>query len=194
MKTRLLSTVAIVIALAFLVSTPAVAGDNSAVKEEFEGTFCRYAKTSGTTITLPSDRVVRKDGWALWDITSTDERVAGVFESYDVSFNLSPKEPIDGPKTGSARTGAVHANFILTPYDSEIMGTFEGSWRGRYTIEEGWRYWAMTVNGHGTGDLEGLKIRVDVKYLIFDADCTDLDPQYPNLFSGYVLDPNAQNE
>ena len=60
-----------------------------------------------------------------------------------------------------------------------------------YTIEDGCSYAIMTANGHGTGDLDGLKIRVYAKHLFYDLDCSDLDANgwpYP-LFEGYILTP-----
>ena len=82
-------------------------------------------------------------------------------------------------------------DFDLTPYDTEIDGTWEGKWKCRYTIEDGVRYAEVTAVGHGTGYLDGMKISVSTKNPTSPWPC-DVGGSWP--LEGYILDPNSQDE
>jgi hypothetical protein len=189
-KERVFVIIAVTLAALLLSSVPVLA---QAEKTYFTGTWCRTYVDSGTKI-IPgeSGRSIRKDGWATFDVFTDDPRVSGEFYSYDVTFNLSPYVPVSCPYEKSVREGLVHANFILTPDpESGIEGTWEGWWKCLYTIEDGCAYTTVTANGQGTGDLDGLKIRIFAKDLFYHLNCSTLDDNdwpYPS-FNGYILSP-----
>ena len=188
MKTKTFFTVGIAIMLACVLSMPAVAGEKAATKTDFTGIWCRDWVDPGIGEILPSGRSVRKDGSAEFFVVVDDDRVTGLFHSYNVTFNLSAPVPdIDGI---GRRLGLVHADFSLYPDAQE--GTWEGNWKCRYTLEDGIYYVTITAEGHGTGDLEGLKIRVYTKDE-FGAglNCSALGPE-GRPFKGYILDPNNE--
>ena len=106
MKTRLFFAATMAIMFVFSLSTPALAGDAASEKTEFAGTWCRISVDNGITKELPSGRLVRKDGWALMDVTVGNELVDGEFHSYNVTFNMSVPDPDTG-----FREGTVHAGF-----------------------------------------------------------------------------------
>ena len=187
-KESVLTIMVLAMAALLLSSVPVLA---QAEKTDFFGTLCQLAVDPGTTTVLKSGRVMRKDGWATFDVFTDDPRVTGEFYAYDCTFNLSSAVPVSCPIEANIREGLVHSNFILTPSDSNINGTWEGWWQFMYTIEDGCIYGTLTANGHGTGDLDGLKIRVYAKQEYYAVACAALDANgwpYP-LFNGYILTP-----
>jgi hypothetical protein len=151
-------------------------------KEDFQATWCRTSVNAGVTIDPgESGRSIRKDGFADWTVTSNDPRVQGQFYAYDVTFNLSKEVP------GIGNEGLVHAEFILTP--DVGSGTWEGQWRCLYTIEDGVRYATVTANGHGTGDFDGMKIRVYGKRAYVSPTCKTEKPENVWPWDGYILFP-----
>jgi hypothetical protein len=189
-KERVFAIITVTLAALLLSSVPVLA---QAEKSYFTGTWCRIEVNSGTGI-VPgeSGRSIRKDGWARFNVFTDDPRVTGEFYSYDVTFNLSAPVPVSCPYEKDAREGLVHANFILTPDpQSGIEGTWEGQWKCLYTIEDGCAYTIVTANGHGTGDLDGLKIRIYAKDEFYHLNCSTCDANgwpYPS-FNGYILIP-----
>jgi hypothetical protein len=185
-KTSVLVIVAVAIAALLLSSVPVPA---KVVKEDFTGTWCRTdAPPTGITKVFKNGKLMRREGNAFFDVFTDDARVTGEFEIYDVFFNIGPFVPVDCPLAkDNAFSGHVQANFTLTPSDSYINGTWEGRFEFKYSIEDGCHYGKLTANGHGTGDLEGLKIRISAEHLFWNIECNS---GYEDmLFNGYILTP-----
>jgi hypothetical protein len=172
MKTRMFFAVTITIVLAFCLSTPAVAGHKSFKTEEFSGTWCRTFSYPGTRTFLDDGRVIVEGGYAEMNVDVDDDRVSGKFYSLDWKINASPEG-----------TGVVHTDFMLDPYAKD--GTFEGKYKCCYTMEDGVRYVTVTVNGRGTGELDGLLLRVYSKFKFENSISCGAGVDWP--FEGKIL-------
>jgi hypothetical protein len=185
-------TVIVVATAALLLSSAPVMAKTE--RTYFEGTWCRTGVApTGITKVFKNGKLMRREGNAFFDVFTDDPRVTGEFEIYDVFFNIGPFVPVDCPVAkDNAFSGHVQANFTLTPDpDSEISGTWEGRFEFKYSIEDGCHYGRLTANGHGTGDLEGLKLRVYAEHEFYDIACTNCDANaWPYMvFNGYILAP-----
>lgn len=173
MKTRLFITVTITILLAFCLSTPVVAGHKSFKTDEFSGSWCRTYSYPGIMTTLEDGGAIVEGGYAEMNIDVDDDRVSGKFYSLDWKIHAHPD-----------LTGAVHTNFMLDP--SAKDGTFEGKYKCLYTLEDGVRYATVTVNGRGTGELDGLILRVYSKFIVENSISCGTGVDWP--FEGFIFD------
>jgi hypothetical protein len=123
-------------------------------KFTFTGNLCRTDDFSGTPwVELPSGRLFSQGGFAAWLVTSPDPRVAGEMESYNMVFNVK-----GGFFPGQTLEGNAHAHFTL--YPTVGSGTWEGVFECLYKIEDGTNYHTLILNGHGTGDFQGMVIKI----------------------------------
>lgn len=190
-KQRVFTLIVIVLITVLLSAGPVLA---QAVKTEFEGTRLNTIGNIDPGTSWDSDGVGHtRDRLSVWGIDTNDPRVTGQ-KYFVINYNFQLPE-----KTGRCvASGPMWGTFTLVPdiyctdWDSDLCVEWTGSWEGTYTGKwDGYGYAYQDYVGHGTGELEGLKIRVFSDVL--DPACPPPPPPFKTWsFDGSILNPGGK--
>ena len=120
-----------------------------------------------TLLSAHGTEVVQMHFTSEWYDTTSDIRTTG---KTIVTGHLTLTDPATG-------TGIMHGTSVTYVTGQGYEGTWEGTWQGKLIYGVGY----FKAVAHGTGDLEGLKMK---------ATFTGVDPDNVNI-EGRILDPHG---
>ena len=171
MKKQSIIILIVVALVALLFSAGPVAGE--AVKIEFSGEMCRAGMVDpGKTWTSPGGIKHIRDMQTSWNVFSEALVDGNMRRVMNVNCHVPSRI---GPFWGTF-------SLVLTDYP---LSSWEGTYTG-YRYEDGLMYSRWV--GHGTGDLEGLKIKF---YVTKPPGVNPGCPKWIPL-TGYILSPHGE--